>query len=108
MNTATIIWIVVGAVGAIAASFASYKVFGIDAVKKWLLFAVTQAESEFGAGTGKLKLAKVYDMFITRFPKLHVIVSYKLFSKLVDVALEEMRKMLEGNSRILDIVSKNE
>lgn len=66
-------------------------------VKEWLLYAVMQAEGEFGGGTGKLKLHYVYDMFVTRFPRLVDVISFELFSKLVDEALEQMRKILETN-----------
>lgn len=76
-----------------------YKLLGIDKVKSWLLWGVTTAEKEFGSGTGKLKLAMVYDMFIEKFPKLQAIIPYWLFSKLVDIALIEMREMLK-NSKI--------
>ena len=53
------IWISVGIVALLVLSFSCYKVFGIDKIESWLLWAVTQAEWEFGTGTGKLKLAKV-------------------------------------------------
>lgn len=86
---------------------ATYKVFGIDKVQSWLLWAVTQAESEFGSGTGKLKLAMVYDMFIAKFPKLQAVIPYKLFSRLVDKSLEAMREMLK-NRKISDCISKKE
>ena len=76
-----------------------YKLLGIDKVKSWLLWGVTTAEKEFGSGTGKLKLAMVYDMFIEKFPGLQAIIPYWLFSKLVDIALIEMREMLK-NSKI--------
>ncbi len=47
------------AVGAVLILTALYKLFGIDKIRSWLLWAVTQAEREFGSGTGKLKLAFV-------------------------------------------------
>lgn len=66
-------------------------------IKEWLLYAVMEAEAQFGSGTGKLKLHYVYDMFITRFPAFVDIISFEMFSKLVDEALEEMRKLLQFN-----------
>ena len=69
-------------------------------IKEWLLWAVMQAEAEFGNGTGQLKLHYVYDLFVTRFPALVDIISFELFSKLVDDALEQMRHLLETNLNI--------
>lgn len=66
-------------------------------VREWLLWAVTEAEKDLGGGTGKLKLRQVYDLFVTRFPWLAKLVSFELFSSMVDDALEEMRDMLETN-----------
>lgn len=105
--SATIIWIIVGVAGTIMLSIASYKVFGIDKVENWLLWAVTQAEGIFGSGTGKLKLAYVYDMFIDRFPKMQAIIPYRLFTILVDKSLVFMRDMLKNN-KISDIVEQIE
>lgn len=97
-------WYVVIAAGVLVIGFAIYKIFGIDKIREWLLIAVTKAESKYGSGTGKLKLVYVYDLFITKFPKLQAIVPYVLFSELVDQALVVMRKMLE-NEKIFEIVN---
>ena len=99
------IWIALSAFGLIAILIASYKLFGIDKIRSWLLWAVTQAEKEFGSGTGKLKLAFVYDMFIAKFPKLQIVIPFKLFSALVDQALTVMKEMLK-NERILALIEK--
>lgn len=74
-------------------------------VREWLLFAVTEAEKALGGGTGKLKLRYVYDMFIAKFPWLVKVVSFDLFSGLVDDALEEMRGMLASNKAVARIVT---
>lgn len=100
-------WYVIIAVAAVAVLFATYKIFGIDKVREWLLIAVTEAEKRFGSGTGKLKLVYVYDLFITKFPKLQAIIPYKVFTILVDQALVVMRKMLE-NDKITEILSSKE
>jgi len=86
------------------ALFALYKLLGVDKVRSWLLWGVTTAEREFGAGTGKLKLALVYDLFIDKFPMLQAIIPYALFSKLVDLALVEMREMLK-NEKITSFIT---
>ena len=90
---------------AVAASAAIYILFGIDKIQNWLLWAVTQAEKQYGSGTGKLKLAYVYDIFVSKFPKLQAVIPYSLFSKLVDKSLETMREMLK-NTKISDIIKK--
>ena len=100
-------WYVIIAVAAIAMLFATYKIFGINKIREWLLIAVTQAEGKFGSGTGQLKLVYVYDLFITKFPKLQAIIPYKLFTILVDQALVIMRKMLE-NEKIAELLSFKE
>ena len=66
-------------------------------IKEWLLYAVLEAEAQFGSGTGQLKLRYVYDLFITRFPDLVKIVSFEMFSKWVDEVLKEMRHLIETN-----------
>lgn len=75
-------------------------------VREWLLIAVTEAEAALGGGTGKLKLRYVYDLFITKFPWLVKVVSFELFSSLVDDALEEMRDMLKTNSAAKTLVEE--
>ena len=74
-------------------------------VKEWLVWAVTGAEKELGGGTGQLKLRQVYDLFLLRFPKLVCVISFERFSKLVDEALDVMRKMLQSNAAVQKFVS---
>lgn len=76
----------------------------VEKIKEWLLYAVTKAETELGEKTGQLKLHTVYDMFIVRFPSVARIVSFETFSSWVDEALDEMKKMLENNKKIEELV----
>lgn len=76
----------------------------LNAVREWLLGAVTQAERELGNGTGRLKLRYVYDLFVTRFPWLAKVIPFSAFSDLVDDALEEMREMLAQNVAVKEYV----
>ena len=69
-------------------------------VREWLVWAVTEAEKDLGGGTGQLKLRQVYDLFVTRFPWLAKLISFELFSNMVDEALEEMREMLDTNQAV--------
>ncbi len=76
----------------------------IEAIKKWLLWAVTEAEKELGSGTGQLKLRYVYNMFIERFWYLSDIITFEMVSTLVDEALDEMRVMLTSNEAVKEYV----
>ena len=78
----------------------------IEAVREWLLMAVTEAERELGGGTGKLKLRYVYDLFVGRFPWLAGAVSFAWFSELVDEALVGLRELLETNEAVKKYVNR--
>lgn len=73
-------------------------------IKNWLVYACIQAEKALGSGTGKLKLRTVYDMFINQFPFMSVLISFDTFSKWVDIALVEMREMIEKNEHIKEVI----
>lgn len=90
------VWYLLAAVGAVIGVALAYRFLGVEKVKRWLLWAVTDAEMRFGGGTGELKLAYVYDLFAGKFPKLQAVMPYGLFCKLTDVALATMRTMLEN------------
>lgn len=77
----------------------------LNKVREWLLYAVTKAEKELGGGTGQIKLRYVYDMFIARFAWLARVISFEVFSMMVDEALERMKKMLESNKAMQTLVS---
>ena len=105
-------YIIVAVIAAlVVAGVAVYHYFGLpsdaqlDKAREWLLWAVTEAEKELGGGTGKLKLRQVYDLFVTRFPWLAKIVSFELFSDMVDDALDEMREMLKNNQAVKALVN---
>lgn len=107
-------YIITGVVAVlIVAGISIYKFAGLPTkeqvakVKEWLLYAVTTAESELGGGTGKLKLRSVYDMFIAKFPVMAKVVSFETFSLWVDEALDEMRKMLETNVVVKQLVESS-
>ena len=78
----------------------------IEAVKEWLLMAVTEAERELGGGTGQLKLRYVYDLFVVRFPWLAKTITFNWFSELVDEALVGMKDMLQTNKAVQEYVNK--
>lgn len=76
----------------------------IQKVREWLLWRVTLAEKELGGGTGQLKLRMVYDAFVARFGWLAKIIPFRVFSDLVDDALEEMRELLANNKAVAEYV----
>lgn len=72
----------------------------LSKVQEWLLWAVAEAEKQFGSGTGQLKLRYVYDMFVGRFPALANVITFEAFSLLVDKALEKFNNMLSSNKKL--------
>ena len=99
----TMILIIV-AIVIIAALFIVLAIKQPKKVKEWLRYAVIEAEKELGSGTGPVKLRSVYDMFITKFPKLSVFISFNTFSEWVDVALDYMEKLLTDNKDVKAII----
>lgn len=106
-------WFVLVALASVAAG-AAYTVYAfvkmpstkqLNKVREWLLYAVTMAEQELGGGTGQIKLRYVYDMFVTRFTWLAKVITFKMFSMMVDEALEKMRAMLESNPAVQELVN---
>lgn len=76
-------------------------------VREWLLYAVTAAQKQFGSGTGQIKLRYVYDKFLTKFPALITVISFELFSNLVDEALVKFKEILETNNMIQKYVDES-
>lgn len=69
-------------------------------IKEWLLYAVITAEKEYSQGTGRLKLAYVWSLFLDKFPAIAPVVPFEVFSKWVDEVLVQMREILETNKDI--------
>lgn len=76
----------------------------IKMIKEWLLAVVIEAERMFGSKTGKIKLSWAYSCFIDAFPALAEIVTFEMFSALVDEVLEQMRAILESNENAKNYV----
>ena len=83
-------------VGIIALQYQSFKI--------WLLWGVSEAEEFFGSGTGQLKLRYVYNLAVDKYPLIAKLTPFSLFSKLVDLALDAMREMIETNETIAGIL----
>ena len=113
MNFITENWFVLVALAAGAAG-GGYTVYvflkmpsdkQLNKVREWLLYAVTMAEKKLGGGTGQIKLRYVYDMFVTRFTWLARVITFEMFSMMVDEALDKMKTMLESNTAMQELVS---
>ena len=78
----------------------------INGFKNWLVWAVSEAENMFGSNTGKLKLRYAYELAIQRFPVLAKIIPFGVFSTMIDGALDVMRKMIEDNDDIANVIVK--
>jgi len=106
-------WFVIVALAAVAGA-TGYAVYAfvkmpsdkqLNKVREWLLYAVTKAEKELGGGTGQIKLRYVYDMFVARFTWLAKVISFEMFSMMVDEALDKMKSMLEQNKAMQELVN---
>ena len=70
-------------------------------LNKVLFSLVTQAEKQFGGGTGKLKLAAVSDWIYQRIPAvLKLLFSEKDIESMIETALEEAKKAWGNNESI--------
>lgn len=76
----------------------------IKSLREWLKYAVSMAEKELGGGTGQLKLRRVYEMAIEKFPWITSFYSFEEFSNDVDEALKWMNKQLDENSSVKKLV----
>ena len=74
----------------------------------WLTYAVSEAEKQLGTKTGQYKLRLVYDQFVKTFPKLAIFISPDGFSKLVDIALNTMKKWIESGNKIALYIQNKE
>lgn len=73
-------------------------------VKEWLKWAVTEAESYLGGGTGQLKLRYVYDLAVKQFPIIKYVLPFSVFEAWVDEALVWMRQQIDSNAKIAEYV----
>lgn len=102
-------FIIIGAVVLIAiVAIVLVCVGKVKTVKQWLKYAVAEAEQYFGSKTGKLKLQYVYNCFAERFKVVSSFVTFGVFSKWVDTALETLNGWLETNDNIAAIIENTE
>lgn len=97
-------WIIALIIAAVFGILAVLTIFGVKNAKEWLLFAVIEAEKQLGSDTGVIKLRVVYDQFLEKFPVLRMWVSFDLFSKMVDEALNKMQILAESKGTINEYI----
>lgn len=75
---------------------------GETKILKQILFnLVTQAEKQFGSGTGSLKYAAVADWIYQRFPAvLKLLFTSSDIEKMIEAALEEAKKAWGANENL--------
>lgn len=78
-----------------------------EKAREWLLFACIEAEKEFGAKTGVMKLRYVYELFLKCFPLLSKFISFDEFHEMVKKALEEMEHYINTNMAVYNYVNNN-
>lgn len=67
-------------------------------VKQMLFYLVTQAEAEFGSGTGDLKYAAVTTWLYERIPAiLKFFFTAKQIDAMIEAAVEQMKEYLKKN-----------
>ena len=104
MDTYTII----GILSAAVLGLGFFTVFGkVRTIKEWLKYAVAVAENYFGSGTGQLKLQYVYTQFVRRFSFMANFVSFSMFSKWVDTALETLADWLHNEDITVIVKGEN-
>ena len=108
-------YLIVAAIAVVTAIVVAVKKFvglpteqQIESLKEWLKWAVTEAEKELGSGTGQLKLRRVYDLALAKFPWIERLVPFEEFSMWVDEALNWLNKQLESNKAVTRMVKGGE
>ncbi|MBE6784125.1 MAG: hypothetical protein E7536_08970 [Ruminococcaceae bacterium] len=82
--------------------YAIYKK-DLTLVRKQLFALVTEAEREYGGGTGVLKLASVITAIYPRLPALlKMFVTEKQLTKITEDVLTEAKKKWDSNKKLLE------
>lgn len=80
----------------------------IEALRVSMLSLVTEAEKEYGGGTGSVKRSQVLQKIFEQYPVLAQAVKIddttKLLDSMIDDALVEMRELLENNEAFYDLI----
>lgn len=78
-----------------------------DRMKEILFYLVTKAEAEFGGGTGQIKYSAVVTWIYERIPSIvKFFLTEKELDRLIEAAVEEMKKYLENNEKAKKVIMK--
>lgn len=77
-------------------------------LQKRLLEWVRASEEDLKNGTGRFKLAQVYDIFCKEYPELKKWFPLEKFEGLVDIALEEMENAFSNETTKINALKSNE
>lgn len=77
-----------------------FIITGKQGIIQALIYMTGQAEKQLGSKTGQMKLRLVYNMFVEKYPVLSKIVPFKIYSKWVDTALDQLNNMIQTNTNI--------
>ena len=103
-NWSFILLVALAAVALVAAVFKGNK----SVVMRMLVAIVTEAEREYGGGTGSLKLASAIDYIYPKLPTIiKTFVTDKMLKKWVDDALKLAKEEWEKNGAIAAYVGQN-
>ena len=73
-----------------------------------LFYLVTEAEKEFGGGTGQLKYSAVFTWLYEKLPTLaKIILPKRVVSGLIEAAVSKMKEYLESNIKASEFVSND-
>ena len=79
---------------------AYFIITGKQGIIQALVYMTGRAEKELGSKTGQMKLRLVYNMFVEKYPVLSKIIPFKVFSNWVDIALAQLKNMIQENTNI--------
>lgn len=86
-----------------------YKRGRVGIVEKVLFALVSQAEKEFGSGTGELKKATVLQWIYEKLPKVVTwLISSKEIEDMIESVLEYAKSKWAANDALKDYVNTNE
>jgi hypothetical protein len=92
--------VIIVAIIFIGAIIIKLKVMWNGNVIEWLVAVCAEMERELGSGTGRLKLAGAYEIFIHTFPIASKFMSAEFFAILVDEALDILDETIAQNDKI--------
>lgn len=72
---------------------------------KMLFSLVTEAEKQYGAGTGELKLSSVVSQVYEKLPSISKLIPVKTLEKWVDEALVEAKVKWEKNANVATYIT---